>query len=157
MIGRCLLAIFGFVLVASAPARAQSDIQKCPDAKVYENHNQVDYGPLKVSAVSGSARFETGNKSDKESPVAAGACITVFTDDGHRWVSTVNADSSGNFRFDSLAPGRYRLVARARGLCTANVRIEVAPRGKRSKSQGLMIHFRAPGVDTCSFVDYGRK
>jgi hypothetical protein len=131
---------------------AQGDDRSCADAKTYENHNQVDYGPLKVTAIYGATSLEVaGGTSPKPVP---GACMSLFTEEGHRWVSSAVADSEGKFRFSiTPAPGHYRLIAWANGLCAANVRIEV--RKPKGKSVPIAIHFRPQGVDTCSFVDQG--
>jgi len=117
---------------------------------VYENHNQVDYGPLKVRAVRGTGIVEVGDKTQPGRAVP-GACLSLFTEKKHKFLASVVADSKGQFRFDAVPPGRYRLVARANAFCVANIPLEVV-RSSRKKAE-ILVHFRPGGIDTCSYGD----
>lgn len=129
------------------------DIERlCPDAKVYENHNQVDYGPLKLPSIQG--RGVVGHSSEFAGHPVGGACLSLFSETTHKWIKTIVADSEGRFKFDLVNPGRYRLIARAPYLCPANIPIVVTNSGRRNRlgSLQLLIHFKAMGlVDECSF------
>ncbi len=112
----------------------------------YENHNQIDYGPLRVHAIQGTTVIDVGNREQHGVP---GACFALFTERDHKLVANVVADDNGHFEIRSIQPGRYRLVARATGLCTANIPLEVV-KSSRQKA-ALVIHFRAAGIDDCSY------
>jgi len=81
---------------------------------------------------------------------AAGACFALFTEIGHKLVTSAKADLDGRFELRNVAPGRYRLVARAKGLCTANIPLEVVAASRHRKAE-ILVHFRATGIDTCSY------
>src|SRR5580704_3401744 len=57
---------------------AQGSDSKCSTA--YENHNQIDYGPLKVRTVEGRSVLQVqGTRTD----LVVGACLSLFTEKGH--------------------------------------------------------------------------
>jgi len=85
------------------------------------------------------------------------ACLSLFTDDTHRFVATVQVDSRGLFRFRTVTPGKYCLVARSPGLCTGNTRLEVTTSPVDRGRKGIVVHFRIPQIDTCSYADYDTK
>jgi hypothetical protein len=146
-----VLAFLGLALLAVKPSMAaQKGDNPCPSSTVYENHNQVDYGPLKVRAVLGAGVVESGDKTQPGKRVR-GACLSLFTEKDHKLVATVAADSEGRFRFDTVSSGRYRLVARAGGFCVANIPLEVVT-SLRKKTE-ILVHFRPAGIDTCSYGD----
>jgi hypothetical protein len=118
---------------------------------LYENRNQVDYGPLVVRTVSGFV-FDTAGVS------IPNANIGIFTEAAHDWVSQTTSDSNGYFAIGQLAIGEYRLVIQVSGLCSANAQIVVAgwPRGGLLKSRSFYGHMVAAGIDTCSFVTHQR-
>jgi hypothetical protein len=113
---------------------------------VYENHNQVEIRPLKVHLIEGNSEIDVGTEKQ---PGVPGACYVLFTEKDHTPVASVRADANGKFEFRAVPPGRYRLIARAKGLCTANIALEVvkssAPKAK------VLVHFRASGIDSCSY------
>jgi hypothetical protein len=144
-----ILGFLGLVLLAAAPRiAAQQGDTPCPTSTVYENHNQVDYGPLKVSAVRGMGNVEVGDKAQPARAIP-GACLSLFTEKDHKLVASVAADSEGRFQFDAVSSGRYRLVARAKGFCTANIPLEVVKSSRRKTK--IVVHFRPAGIDTCSY------
>lgn len=146
-----ILVLLGLFISAAAPCVAQqTDESPCPSSTVYENHNQIDYGPLKVRTVRGMGIVEVGDKTQPGRAVP-GACLSLFTEKEHRLVASVVTDSKGRFQFDAVPPGRYRLVARADAFCIANVPLEVV-RSSRKKAE-IFVHFRPAGIDTCSYGD----
>ena len=148
-----VLAFLGLALLAVMPSMAaQKGDDLCPSSTVYENHNQVDYGPLKVSAVRGMGNVEVGDKTQPARAIP-GACLSLFTEKDHKLVASVAADSEGRFQFDAVSSGRYRLVARAKGFCTANIPLEVVKSFRRKTK--IVVHFRPAGIDTCSYGELG--
>ena len=51
-----------------------------------QNHNQADYGPLKVTAVLGTSDIRVGNQTQ---PGVARACFVLFTEVEHKFVVSV--------------------------------------------------------------------
>jgi hypothetical protein len=87
-----------------------------------------------------------------------GACLTLFTLD-QKFVKSVRADAGGAFKFENIPPGSYRLVARAPGLCTANIPIHLVKASSRSKLQKseVIVRYRLTGIDTCSWGQIGKR
>jgi hypothetical protein len=108
----------------------------------YEDHNQIDYGPLRVSVAEGNAR-------DTQGAVIPNVCMGVFSEPDHKLIATTQTDAKGAFKFPPVAKGRYRLVAKCEGFCTANVILLV----QRATGRSLRLHMRPAGIDTCSYVD----
>jgi hypothetical protein len=126
----------------------------CPEAKVYENHNQYDYGPLKMHKIAGRGILDIEN-GNHGTPIRS--CLSIFSEKKHKWVRTEISDSNGKFQFNSVKSGRYRLVARAlgkhEGLCEANIPITVIGPGEQTEfmNEPILIHFRLRTRDGCSF------
>jgi hypothetical protein len=134
-----------FVAYSTSSARPQnSDASKCSPG--YEDHNQIDYGPLKVTAVQGTSVIRVG---DQERPAVSGACFVLFSEKDHVLMASVVAGTDGRFELKHIPPGRYRLIARARGFCTANVPLEIVKSAR--KKQEIRVNFRPTGIDTCSY------
>lgn len=149
------ILVFGAVLlVFSGPCLAQQRGNSSECSTVYENHNQTDYGPLKVGVIEGTSVIQVG--TSQEQPGAPGACLVLFTEKEHKLVASVKSDSTGRFELKDVAPGRYRLIARAEGLCTANIPLEVVKSSRRQKTE-ILVHFRPAGIDTCSYGELAPK
>ncbi len=143
-----LLSAMGLLLhVGTCFAQHASDSGQC--SPVYEDHNQIDYGPLKVQVVEGTTIIEVGGTHQ---PGVAGACFVLFTEGDHKLVASAKADSNGRFELKDVMQGRYRLVARAEGLCTANIPLEVVKHSSRTRRE-ILVHFCPSGIDTCSYGD----
>lgn len=108
----------------------------------YENHNQIDYGPLHLSQIAGLAKDENGF------PVSQ-VTLGLFTDKEHALVAVARTDRDGKFSFKQVAAGHYRLVAKNEAFCTANVPI-IMKRTKGSSSL-LVLHMIVGGIDKCSW------
>jgi hypothetical protein len=123
---------------------------KAAEQIVYGNHNQVDYGPLILRRVTGSTIVETG---ESEIP---GVGLVLFSEEEHKRVAMTAADDNGEFSFEHVPPGDYRLVASYPGFPLANVPVKVVrwPRGGFLKSRSLVIHLELPGIDHCSYGAY---
>jgi hypothetical protein len=133
-----------FLAFMASVFQAQEPTGKC--APTYQNHNMIDYGPLVFRNLSGRA-------IDPSSAEVPGACLGLFTEDGHRLVAVTETDQDGNFAFATVEPGRYRLVARYDSLCTANIPLKIV-RWPRGRQRELVLHMKGRGIDQCSYGDY---
>lgn len=135
-----LLVFAVAVLAAPSFAAQQKGNPRC--MVEYENHNQIDYGPLVVQGA-------VGTVTDSQQGAVPKACVGVFTDTDHKLVTTTETDGDGKFSLPDLSPGRYRLVVKADPLCAANVPLEVVKHQKKKKI--LQVHMRPRGLDSCSY------
>jgi len=76
-------------------------------------------------------------------------CLAVFTEQGHKLAVCGETDAEGGFSFQSVPPGRYRLIATAYPLCAANVPLQVVKR--LTTKQVRLVHRKPRGLDTCSY------
>jgi hypothetical protein len=144
---KAAMFIFGLGLLAgqSCFAAAQpEDSSNCSAA--YENDNQVENPPPKIHIIQGSTEIDVATERQTD---VAGACFTLFTEKDHALVAGAKSSANGHLEFDAVPPGRYRLVARANGLCAANVSIVVV-KSPRVKSR-IVFDFVAAGIDACSY------
>ena len=146
IISPILRIAFMSTLFSAVTLGAQDSEKLCPNATIYENHNQVDYGPLELPIIQG--RGVVRRDSNFSGYPVGGACLSLFMEDAHQWVETKVADSEGRFRFDSIKPGRYRLVVRAPSLCIANIPLIVIDPSKseRVDAKHLLIDFLPLGI-----------
>jgi hypothetical protein len=148
------IMVFAFwAMLASEPFSKQDKLTICPEAKIYVNRNQIDYGPLRLPHIKGKGVVNRDSKFAGQ-PVG-GACLSLFTENTHKWIETQIADSEGKFIFGSIKPGRYRLIARGPSLCPANIPlIIIKPNHSQiTHSMQLLISFIADAIylDKCSF------
>lgn len=136
-----ILAIVAALLVPKATPPPQG---KAPSSCTveYENHNQIDYGPLIVQDVKGTVK-------DPQQAAMPTVCLGVFTEEGHKLVAVTESDPTGAFSLQGVPPGRYRLIAKAEPLCAANIPLRVVKRV--TKKQVLLVHMKPRGLDTCSY------
>src|SRR5437763_7184819 len=139
-----LLIAAGALLAAPSFAQQKGDSSPCMAG--YENHNQVDYGPLVVQNVKGTI-------TDAQHVAVPKLCVGIFTENEHKLVATAESDADGKFSLQSLPLGRYRLVVKADPLCAANVPLQVVKRQK--KKQVLHVHMKPRGLDSCSYANLG--
>lgn len=133
------------LIVAAALLAAPSFAQQKADSLCmaeYENHNQVDYGPLIVQEVKGTIM-------DPQQGAVPKVCVGIFTEKDHNLVATTESDADGKFSLQSVPPGRYRLVVKADPLCAANVPLQVVKH--RKKKHALLVHMKPRGLDSCSY------
>jgi hypothetical protein len=135
-----LLIVTGALLAAPSFAQHKGDSSPC--MAEYENHNQIDYGPLIVNEVKGTI-------TDPQQVAVPKVCVGIFTENEHKLVATTESDPDGKFSLQSLPPGRYRLVVKADPLCAANVPLQVVRHQK--KKQVLHVYMKPRGLDTCSY------
>jgi len=142
------LLIFAVALLAEPSLAAQQKGESTPCTAEYENHNQIDYGPLIVQEVKGTI-------TDPQQVAVPKACVAVFTEKEHKSVTSTESDAAGGFSLQNLPPGRYRLVVKADPLCAANVPLRVVKHQK--KKQVLQVHMKPRGLDSCSYADLGTE
>ena len=135
------LLIFAVALLAE-PSFAQRKGDSSPCVTEYENHNQIDYGPLIIQKVKGTI-------TDPRQGAVPNVCVGIFTEKDHKLVATTESDADGKFSLQSVPPGRYRLVVKADPLCAANVPLQVVKSQK--KKQVLRVHMKPRGLDSCSY------
>ncbi len=141
------LQIFAAALFA-APLFAQQKGESSPCMLEYENHNQIDDGPLIVHEVKGPI-------TDPEQGAVPKVCVGIFIEKDHKLVATTESDADGKFSLQTVPPGRYRLVVKADPLCAANVPLKVVKHQK--KKQILQVHMKPRGLDSCSYADLGTE
>ena len=135
------LLVFASVFLAKPSFAAQKgDLSPC--MAEYENHNQIDYGPLLVQEVKGKI-------TDPQQVAVAKVCVAVFTEKEHKLIASTESDADGQFSVHSLPPGLYRLVVKADPLCVANVPLRVVKHQKNKRQ--LQVHMKPRGLDTCSY------
>lgn len=110
----------------------------------YEDKNQTDYGPIRVSRV-------VGVLNDKQGVAVPNVCVGLFGEEAdHRLVMATNSDADGHFRFAGVPAGNYRLVAKYDGFSPANAKLRVERHGTKKP---LVVQMRFAGMDTVSFVE----
>jgi hypothetical protein len=138
-----------FIILIVTPVSAQQKEEPCKTPITYENRNQIEYSPLPIQIVSGVAQ-------DKDGARIPGVCLGLFTEKEHRLVATAVTDEEGNFQFNQVPPGRYRLVAKYSGFCPANTLLRLTRRAsnKKMKTKTLVLHMETAKIDHCSYGDY---
>jgi hypothetical protein len=105
----------------------------------YVDRNQINPPALKMSRVAGVAM-------DSQGVAIPSVQILLFTEQGHKLVTTAVTDKEGEFFLEEVPAGRYRLVAKS-VFCPANVPIRVSRSGKKH----LFLHLVPGGIDSCSY------
>jgi hypothetical protein len=140
---KMILLILVLVSSTARPLAAHQERNSPPCTVEYENHNQIDYGPLIVQEVKGTI-------TDPQQAAMPKVCVAVFTEKEHKLIATTESDMDGKFSVQNLPPGRYRLIAKADSLCPANVPLRIVKPQKR-KLVELRVHMKPRGLDTCSY------
>ncbi len=135
------LALISLLMFVS-PLSPQQPQGECKPKITHENPNQIDPRPVTIAVISGIAQ-------DKEQVGIPNVCLGLFL--GHRLISTAVTDQKGRFTFGQVNPGRYRLVARYEGFCTANLPVLVKPNARHKR---LVLHMQLSTIDSCSYGDY---
>ena len=139
------LFIFAFLaLLMQPPLWAQQNPPPCSEMK-YEHRNMIDYGPLRISVIRGSA-------NDIQGFVVPNACVGVFSEMDHKLIATGEAGSDGVFEIRNVPNGRYRLIVACDSFCAANVSIILRNRSRGKKR--LVAMMKPRGIDVCSFVEW---
>ena len=129
---------------------AQQEKTTCLQEVKYENHNQADPGALTV-------RNLKGQVTDTYGATIPQACLGVYTETERKLIASTTSDENGNYKFDKIRPGKYRLVVIARPLCTANAKIIIAASVLSSRrNRPVYVHMGAAGIDSCSYASHTR-
>jgi|GEM_PF-4599617 len=104
--------------------------------------------PNRVRIVLRHLHGQARDRGDQAVPAVA---LGLYTEAApHTLVALGQTDDGGNFDFGKkLAAGSYRLIAMYPGLCTANIPVEVNPRGPNQK---IELRMEYPGLDVCSYA-----
>ena len=121
---------------------AQVGLGQEPVVPTYVNENTTDPAPLKLNGLAGRVRGLGGDAISR-------ATVSLFTEEGHMLVASVNSDRNGKFHFDKVDHGLYRVVARVAGLCPANIPVKIE--SSLIMHHKLEITMRPKGLDTCSY------
>lgn len=121
---------------------AQAGLGQEPVVPTYVNENSTDPAPLKLNGLAGRVRGLGGDAISR-------ATVSLFTEEGHMLVASVNSDRNGKFHFDKVDHGLYRVVARVAGLCPANIPVKIE--SSLIMHHKLEITMRPKGLDTCSY------
>jgi hypothetical protein len=83
--------------------------------------------------------------------------LDVYTETERKLIASTTSDENGNYKFDKIRPGQYRLVVFYKPFCTANAKIIiVATRPSSIKYKSVYVHMRAAGIDSCSYANHTR-
>jgi len=143
-----IVLCLSILLTWTASAAGQSGPKDSGCVGDYENHNQINNQLYDLRQVEGSL-VDPG-----QGPVAD-VCVEVFTETEHKFVRSVRSDAQGKFSFVGLPAGRYRLLVKAKPLCTPNVRLRLKKHAPSHRV--LRINMRPRGIDSCSFGELTRR
>jgi hypothetical protein len=130
-----VFALIGTSLCQQSPRAASPEL-------IYENHNQIDYGPLRIAKLSGIAK-------DLQGTPVPDVLVLLFSEKEHTLIAQSKSDSKGAFGLEGIRGGRYRLVLKYDGFCSANVPVDLKLTSRRKRS--LVVHMRPAGIDECSY------
>jgi hypothetical protein len=116
----------------------------------YGHENQIDPKPIELRQVQGTGLDPSGT-------VAPQLCVGIFSEPEHKLLRYAQSDDKGAFTVDTngLPDGEYRLVGHASGFCPANAIIRIKSHSHQKKA--VIVHMNVRGIDTCSYVELGKK
>ncbi len=136
------IATLGLVMV-NVGAHAGWGQSAAVPVPVYVDENSQDPAPLKLDGLEGKVQGLGGDPMPR-------AVVSLFTEEKpHVLVASVNSERDGKFRFDKVAKGFYRVIARVDGLCTANIPVKIE--SSLLAGRRLIITMRPKDIDTCSY------
>jgi hypothetical protein len=138
------IAIVGLVMAATLGAGAVAGAQgRDPVVPTYVNENPNEPTPIKLRDLEGKVIGLGGDAMPK-------ATVSLFTEDTHTLVGSETTNKDGKFKFEKVAHGAYRIVARVAGLCPANIPIQLG--SSLLAHRKLVITMRPKDIDTCSYA-----
>jgi hypothetical protein len=109
----------------------------------YVDENATDPAPLKLDGLSGQVQGLGGDPMPR-------AVVSLFSEQTpHVLIASTNSGRDGKFKFDKIAKGFYRVIARVDGLCTANIPVKIE--SSLLAGRRLIITMRPKDIDTCSY------
>ena len=151
-----LVCIAPLCALVSGVALAQQ-APPCADAEKYEAvHFGVDAKPLILSRIHGRTVVQAPTGEIRVNELPEGVCLSLFTADSHRFLRSTGVNGKGHFDFGPVPPGRYRLIARARGFCTGNVAVKVSAPPAPRHSRSMIVLFQIAQLDVRTGADYDR-
>ena len=130
------------LMILSVGARAGLGQSAAVPVPVYVDENQTDPPPLKLDGLAGKVQVLGGDPMPR-------AVVSLFTEETHTLVASVNSDKDGKFKFDKVGKGLYRVIARIDGLCTANIPVKIE--SSLLADRRLIVTMRPKDIDTCSY------
>lgn len=119
----------------------------CSNVLSYENNNQIEPELLVLSSVSGVVEDAQGvNIPDVR--------LGVFTEVSKKIIAQTRSDEGGKFGFSMVPAGKYRLIAKYKPFCTANIPIKIVKNKNKMKKRKIVVHMESSRIDTCSYGDY---
>jgi hypothetical protein len=94
---KMILLILVLVSSTARPLAAHQERNSPPCTVDYENHNQLDYGPLIVQEAKGTITVPQQAAMPK-------VCVAVFTAKEHKLIATSESDMDGKFSVQNLPP-----------------------------------------------------
>jgi len=115
----------------------------------------IDHDPLFVKRVLGKVGLNqkrTRSKSEHEFRPLGDACVSIYTVEGEKLVSSARSKKNGKFIFRKIPDGTYWLVARddVGFLTPARIRIKV---GNNMVDGKIKINLVTKEIDSCSWAD----
>ena len=151
--------IAALLCIIGTGVRLLGQTPPCPSAEQYkERGGHCDLAPklITVTRVRGRAVRSNGDGSEWPPAEMSGACLSLFTEDSHNFVSSRVVDSEGRFDFGAVPPGRYRLIARAGGFPIGNNPVKVVRFGWFTNHR-IIISFEASRhACTSAFIEKRR-
>jgi hypothetical protein len=98
--------------------------------------------PLRIAKLSGIAK-------DLQGTPVPDVLVLLFSEKEHTLIAQSKSDSKGAFGLEGIRGGRYRLVLKYDGFCSANVPVDLKLTSRRKRS--LVVHMRLAGIDECSY------
>ena len=150
---RCVLFTLLWLLAPKVSSPGQ--VRPCPGSQEYEMTHGIEIRTIVVNRVWGRAVRQDSDghiRPDEKLP----GCLSLFTADSHRFVSSTTIDPGGRFDFGAVPTGSYRLIARSPGFGTGNVPVKVV-RSAWHRQRRLLVLFRLGAMDEWTTADYDRE
>jgi hypothetical protein len=148
--GRKVSAFLAVLITCHGVSVAQQKKTTCLCDVKYENYNFIEPEALTVCDLKGQV-------TNQKSAHIPQACLGVYTEAERKLIASTTSDENGNYKFDKIRPGQYRLIVFSNGYCTANAKIIIASTCLSSiKYKSVYVHMRVREIDTCSYANHTR-
>src|ERR1035438_5794773 len=120
------------LMILSVGARAGLGQSAAVPVPVYVDENQKDPPPLKLGGLSGQVKGLGGDAMPR-------AVVSLFTEETHTLVASVNSDKDGKFKFDKVGKAERPSATEARRPYRPG---EGPGRRRNAKGGGVAVHGR---------------